>query len=328
MTTSRIPIIDLSAWREDPEASAEDVAARIRAALEDVGFMVLTGHGVAQPLVEAIFDETVRFHAQPLAAKMALAMNEHNNGYMAKGRYAVWTSEVNDNDQPDLNESFFVKRERARDDPQVRPGRLFVGPNLWPESLPGFRETVLDYCRTLDTFAMDLLPLMSRSLDLEPGYFTPLFQTSQFSLRLTHYPPESASDNQYGIAPHTDSNFLTFLPQHDEPGLEVRMPDGSWEPVPCGRGSIAVNTGDMMKRWTNHRFKSTPHRVLPPRGRHRYSVAFFFGPNIDTRIECLETCTAGDNPPRQPPIRYEDWINYWYKANYDPAIQAGEDAAD
>jgi hypothetical protein len=33
---------------------------------------------------------------------MALRMNEHNNGYMAMGKYAVWTSDVNANDKPDL----------------------------------------------------------------------------------------------------------------------------------------------------------------------------------------------------------------------------------
>ena len=59
-----------------------------------------------------MFAEARRLHDQPLAAKIALRMNEHNNGHMAIGKYAVWTSEVNVNDKPDLNEAFFIKRER------------------------------------------------------------------------------------------------------------------------------------------------------------------------------------------------------------------------
>ena len=70
---------------------------------------------------------------RPMASKLALRLNEHNNGYMAMGRYAVWTSDINRNDKPDLNEAFFIKRERAPDDPLRRSGRRFVGANVWPD---------------------------------------------------------------------------------------------------------------------------------------------------------------------------------------------------
>jgi hypothetical protein len=44
------------------------------------------------------FAEARRFHDQPMDDKLAVRMNEHNNGYMTLGRYAVWTSDVNAND--------------------------------------------------------------------------------------------------------------------------------------------------------------------------------------------------------------------------------------
>ena len=87
-----------------------------------------------------------------------------------------------------------------------------------------------------------------------------------------------AEANQFGIAPHTDANFLTFLAQSEVPGLQVRMPSGEWIDVPYVPDSYAVNSGDMMNRWTNGRFKSTPHRAVPPVGRHRYAIPFFLGP--------------------------------------------------
>ena len=64
----------------------------------------------------------------------------------------------------------------------------------------------------------------------------------------------------------------------------------------------------MMQRWTNERVKSTPHRALPPVGRHRYAIPFFLGPHIDTVIECLPTCQGPGNPPRFPPITYEAYL--------------------
>ena len=143
--TDVIPVIDLGPCFEGAPGALEAAAAELRAALEGIGFFILVNHGVPRDLIDRTFAEARRFHAQPYETKMALRMNEHNNGYMAMGRYAVWTSEVNANDKPDLNEAFFVKRERPPDDPLRRSGRRFVGPNRWPDGLPGFREAVLAY---------------------------------------------------------------------------------------------------------------------------------------------------------------------------------------
>jgi isopenicillin N synthase-like dioxygenase len=159
------------------------------------------------------------------------------------------------------------------------------------------------------------------ALDLPADALDGAFRESQFSFRLTHYPPVPAEANQFGIAPHTDSNFMTFLAQSDIPGLQVRMPDGDWLDVPYLPGSFAVNSGDMMLRWTNHRFKSTPHRALPPVGRPRYSIPYFFGPHLDTEVACLPTCQGPGNPARYPPTTYAAYLAWWYDANYNAASQ-------
>jgi len=316
-----IPLIDLRDYLGGAAGALEATAAQLRHALEEIGFFVIVGHGVPQALIDTTFAEARRFHAQPLDAKMAVRMNEHNNGYMAMSRYTVWTSEVNVNTKPDLNEAFFVRRERAADDPMLRAGRRFAGPNRWPDDLPGFRETVLAYIDALDTLGRRLLPACAVALDLSADHFDHAFAESQFTFRLTHYPPVSAEANQFGLAPHTDANFMTFLAQSDVPGLQVRMPSGDWLDVPDVPGSFAVNSGDMMTRWTNGRFKSTPHRAVPPVGRPRYAIPYFLGPHLDTVIECLPTCQGPDRPPKYPPITYDEYLRWWYDANYDVARQ-------
>ena len=319
--TSRIPVLDLEGYLAGRPGAQEATAAELRDALEGVGFFIVVNHGVPRDLIARTFEQARRFHAQPADVKLALRMNEHNNGYMAMGRYAVWTSEVNANDKPDLNEAFFVKRERGPDDPLRRSGRRFVGPNQWPDGLPGFRETVLAYTDTVDALGRRLLPACAVALELPADHFDAAFAESQFSFRLSHYPPVAAAPNQFGIAPHTDANFLTFLAQSEVPGLQLRLPSGEWLDVPYVPDSYAVNAGDMMYRWTNARFKSTPHRALPPVGRDRYAIPFFLGPHIDTVIECLPTCWSADRPPRFPPITYEQYLLWWYDANYNAAVQ-------
>jgi isopenicillin N synthase-like dioxygenase len=318
-----IPVIDLADYSAGRPGALRSVARQIQDALTTIGFFVVTNHDVPAALIRQTFNEAARFHDLPMARKAALKLNEHNNGYMASGRYAVWTSDVNQNDKPDLNEAFFIKRERDPSHPMRAADRRFAGANVWPDEqdLPGFRANVLAYQKAMEGFTNRLLPAMALSLDLPADYFLPHFADSQYTLRLSHYPPVPAETNQFGIAPHADSNFMTFLPQSDVPGLQVRTPDGEWIDVPYRPGSFAVNSGDTLKRWTNGRFLSTPHRALPPVGAHRYAIPFFLAPHLDTVIQALPTCTGPGNPPKQPPITYEAWTTAWTDANYDPKRQ-------
>ncbi len=103
-----IPVIDFTAALAGEGDALRTVAREVREALTNVGFLVLTGHDVPQSAIDRTFADAKRLHELPMERKLALRMNEHNNGYMAMNRYAVWTSEVNRNDKPDLNEAFFL----------------------------------------------------------------------------------------------------------------------------------------------------------------------------------------------------------------------------
>ena len=321
MAGSAVPVIDVADYLAGVRGARAVVGSEIRSALEDVGFFVIVNHDVPRDLVARAFDEARRIHALDAGTKKTLRLNEHNNGYMAIARYTVQMSELNDGAAPDLNEAFFVKRERPPDDPLRRSGHRFAGPNVWPEGLPGFREIVLAYTDAIDQFARRMLPAVAVALDLPAHWFDAAFEESQFSFRLSHYPPVAAGENQFGIAPHTDMNFMTYLPQSEVPGLEVLMPSGEWATVPVLPDSFAVNSGDTLHRWTNGRFRSAAHRARPPVGHHRYAIPFFLGPHVDTVIECLPTCRAPGAEPRFAPITYGDYLEWWYTENYPPERQ-------
>src|SRR5213080_4715121 len=159
MMADVVPVIDLGPHLAGRPGALRAAAAELRNALEGVGFFIVVGHGMPRELIERTFAEARRFHAQPYEAKMALRLNDHNNGYMAMGRYAVWTSDVNKNDKPDLNEAFFIRRERAPDNIMRMTGRRFTGANVWPEEslLPDFRAHILDYMRSMEDFTNRLL---------------------------------------------------------------------------------------------------------------------------------------------------------------------------
>jgi isopenicillin N synthase-like dioxygenase len=327
-SSEAFPVIDLDAYMRGETGALARVAAQLREALENIGFLTVTNHGIAPELTDGIVEQTRRFHALPMAEKLKVATARGRNGgftgYLPSGAYSIKTSEVNDNDQPDLNEAFFMDRERAPDDPDELAGRLLREPNKWPVDLPGFRAFVLGYWEAMERFSQKLLPVFAAALDLPPDYFASAFVDAQCVLRLSHFPPTRYRDNQFGLAPHTDANFFTVLPQANVEGLYIRPRGRGWIKAPRIPGSFVINAGDMCRRWTNDRFLSTQHLAVNLTGEDRYSTPFFYTPHIDWPIACLPTCRGPGNPPKYPPITYGEYRVWWLNTNYGANIDPGK----
>lgn len=315
-----IPVLDAAEFLAGAPGALEREAPGLRRALEQVGFYFLYGHGVPRDLIDDVFVQCARFHALPLSEKMAVRGNEHNVGYMPVNGYVSRSSRVEKAARPNFVEALFLKRDLPLDHPDVVAGVRYRCANQWPEAraLPGFRETVTAYLDAMERLCKRMLPLYAAALDLDPDYFREAFAEPQYTLRMSHYPPaEQGGADQYGLAPHTDSSFLTMLPQSELPGLSIRMPSGQWVEAPAAPGAFLVNSGDMLRRWTNHRFLSTPHRVVNRNaGRDRYAVPFFFDAAHDFPMACLPTCQGPANPPRYEPVTYSEYMR-WFARQYD-----------
>jgi isopenicillin N synthase-like dioxygenase len=217
--------------------------------------------------------------------------------------------------RPNDSESFMLMHEVPPDDP--RHGRPLDGPNQWPE-LPGFRDAVAAYAQAMEDFCRRLLPILAMALHLPPDWFAPHFQQPTTFLRLLHYPPQAldAPEDAFGSAPHTDYGFITVLVQDARGGLEVRRRDGTWLQAPPIPGTWVVNVADMLARWTNGRWQSTPHRVKNLSGSDRYSCPWFFDPSMDSIVEVLPSCQGPQHPPEFPPVRYGDYLMERLDRNY------------
>ena len=316
--TQAIPVIDFGpAFRDEP-GGLDAVARAVRGASEHVGFFYLAGHGVPQPVVDGAFQASREFHALALDEKQALTLNENNIGYLAVNQSIQGASTVHKATRPNFNESFFISHDRAADHPDVVAGTPLRGRNQWPAGHEGMRSTMVRYFKALEGVGEKMLPVLARALDLPAGYFTPFFQNeAHINLRFLHYPPQEADDDeQFGQGPHTDNSFVTMLAREDVPGLAVRLPSGEWLAPPVIAGTLLVNLGNMLKRWSNDRFLSTPHGVLNDSGRDRYSIAFFYSPNVESVIECLPSCVSPDDPARYPRAVYRELVLDFYNANY------------
>jgi len=205
--------------------------------------------------------------------------------------------------------------ERPPDHPLIRAGTRFVGPNQWPEGLPGFREAIVSYQQDILRLGRKLLPIFSVALELPPSYFDQYFTDPVMLSRNAHYPAEVPEKNQYGISPHSDHSFLTMLPTTEVPGLQILSQNGNWIDAKYIDKGILVNTGEFLNRWTNGRFIPTPHRVMPPE-KDRYSIATFFNPSPETVAVPLSTCCSEANPPRYEPMSLIDYVCWYIDTNY------------
>ena len=316
--TRAIPLIDFGPAFTGRHGGAQSVAVEVRRACEEIGFFYLAGHGVPDTLIDGAFEASREFHAMPLAEKMKLRLNESNIGYLPVNQRMQRHSTVHKATRPNYNESFFISHDRGADHRDVVAGLPLRGRNQWPEGHASMRTTMVTYFKTLDALGARMLPVLARALDMPADYFTPFFQDEgHVNLRFLHYPPqETDDDEQFGQGPHTDNSFITILARMDVPGLAVRLPDGGWLAPPLIPGTFLVNLGNVMKRWSNDRFLSTPHGVLNESGKDRYSIAFFYSPNPRAVIECLPSCVGVDHPPRYPRAVYGDLVLEFYNANY------------
>lgn len=315
-----IPVIDLAAYRAGEPGALERLGNDIRRVFEEVGFYFIVNHGVPKSLIDATFEQTRRFHALPLEAKMDIKINGNNVGYLPVHGTTTRHSQLNANNRPNYNEAFFTKRDLSPDHPDVIAGKPFRCVNQWPENLPGFRETVTAYQRALEQLGKSLVPAYAVALDLPSTAFDEAFDEPTFTLRMSHYPQQRPDeDGEYGLAPHTDTSFMTLLAQNEVPGLAIRLPSGRWIDAPAIDGAFLVNGGDMLRRWTNDRFLATPHGVVNRSGLERYAIPFFFDCSTEYVMTPLPTCVSADNPAKYDPISYVEYIKWYRNANYDHA---------
>lgn len=309
-----IPIIDVSGLDDgSPEALAR-VAGDIGAAARGIGFFALTGHGLAEARLAAIFAASRALFALPLAEKEALAIERagNNRGWVRLGGESL------DPGRPaDLKEAFNIGLELPADDPEILSGRPFRGPNVWP-AVPGFRETVLDYFGAVWRLGRALHQAVAVDLGLPHGFFEDKLDRPLATLRLLRYPPAPADApaGAFGAGEHTDYGNLTLLLTDDAGGLEVRTRQGDWIAPPTVPGALIVNIGDCLMRWTNDVYVSTPHRVVHRAPRERLSVAFFLDPNPDAVVAALPGCTGPGHPARYPPVTGADYLSQRLDATY------------
>ena len=313
-----VPTVDISPFTapaEYDDAARRAVGQEWDAAMTNVGFAMIVGHGVDPGTVDALRRGAHSFFGGPAETKNTFNYGPYGHplgGFTGMGVEAVARSRDDHGSDggaqttaalPDLVESFVFKPKETT---KPKPSSL-------DEPGKAYHTALLKVLNALHR-------VTASALDLNEGFFEPYYgPTAGCSLKLAYYPPleraqQASSAVRYGA--HTDYTGYTILCQDaadvgdlDAGGLQVLLKSGAWAAVTPQANAFVVNIGDLYEVWTNGRWRSTLHRVLKPpidsaaAVRPRLSIPFFTGPRNDAVITCLPTCVSADTPAKYAPIQ-------------------------
>ena len=283
-----------------------EVADELGRSFREYGFAVIRDHGIPADLIARAEALSKEFFALPAEAKKAYHIP---GGGGARGYTPFGIETAKGAQAHDLKEFWHVGREL----PPGHPFRGHMGDNVWPDEVPGFRETFLELYETFDRTGLKILKAIARFLKIDEDYFIDTVRDGNSVMRLLHYPPiEGEPGSNVRAGAHEDINTITLLLGAEEAGLELLTRDGRWIPVSSMPGELVVNIGDMLQRLTNGVLRSTTHRVVNPpperRGRSRYSMPFFLHFRSDFCIEALPGTLPPGEQPKEPPITADDYL--------------------
>lgn len=328
---SSVPIIDLAPWFNGGVDARAAVAAEVDAALQEVGFLLVTGHSVPRELRAAVRAAAREFFALPAETKQRYAVTVGGRGWLPSGVEANAYAEGTET-PPDLKESFAVGADWPTGDPVI-DGYWFQ-PNVYPAEVPGLRPLVVEYLQRMRALADELLVLCAAALGVDADFFTRHTGHPTHTMNINWYPPVSVAGEpepgQFRIGPHTDFGTVTILDREPgrgglqvwtdgEGGADGAGEDG-WADAPYHPDAFTINTGDLLARWSGDRWKSNRHRVLPPQAEapdeDLVSLVYFYEADRDAVIEALR-------PPIGKPNTYEPVVSSQFLRERLDAITVG-----
>jgi isopenicillin N synthase-like dioxygenase len=334
MPVTSIPVIDISPFKNGDAKDRKHVADSMAQACTDIGFLLISGHGVSPSVIKTMADTTKAFFALDVSekSKCARPQPEIIRGYGAMESEGLSYSQEEET-PPDLKEVFDVGPIDVPDTEYFRgaaAGGHFAD-NLWPTEPSKMRELYTDYFRRMEGLTTDVMHIFATALDLPEDYFDRKIDRHISILRANYYPKlmHPPRTKQLRGGEHTDYTAFTILWQERTPsvGLQARSVEGEWLDVPAIEDTLVVNIGDSLMRWTNDRWISTSHRVVAPpfeiaREHDRLSLVYFVQPNYDAEIKCIDSCQSPDKPAKYPPVLNGDYLYSKFSAQSNMELTA------
>jgi isopenicillin N synthase-like dioxygenase len=306
-----VPVLDFDAFHGGSAEARRRVAGAVDRACKEVGFFLLTGHGVPPALIEGVHEASRQFFGLPEPIKRACEPAPGDFlGYRGVGTERSSTADTTS--PPNLRERFALGPQ-GKYRRKTSEGHGGSKEDRWPGELEGLRDAVASYYESMSALSSLLLRAFALGLDLKEDFFEDKIDRSISYLVLLGYPEqrEEPLPRQMRNAPHRDRSCFTILTT-DGPGLQVLTGDDAWLDVHSPKEVLVVNVGSMLARWTGERWVSAMHQVANPpaemKGVRRHSIAFFFNPNDDVVLAPLTAGGISSEQEKPPPVTVSEYL--------------------
>ena len=269
-------------------------------ALEEIGFAIITNHGIDPNLYHKAEQKIIRFFEETTFEER-MKYEARRFGSVNQGYFPMKTTTII---HPDLVEGWVFCR-RAFD---VDNNLNYNETNFWP--LSGYEPFFRQIVKAQEKLILPLMQSMLTYLGADPHCFNQKLTNTNFGFRLNYYPPMTAEQLDSGggrMLGHEDIDLFTILPSQSIEGLQVlNRKNMKWIRLKPKFGDIILNTGDYMQRISNDVFPSTTHRVSRPQesnliGKSRVSFPMAIYVWEDEILEVLPNLKN----PKYEPIRAE-----------------------
>ncbi|CAL0299491.1 unnamed protein product [Lupinus luteus] len=175
---------------------------------------------------------------------------------------------------------------------------------MWPEGNDYFCESVNSYGKHLVELDHVVKRMIFESYGLEKKKLESLLESVDYVLRGYKYRTPKEGESNLGVAPHSDTAFLTILNQKVE-GLGVKLKDGEWFEVDASPSLYLVMGGDALAVWSNDRIHACEHRVFINSKIDRYSTGL-----LSYAYKILEP--QQELVDEEHPLSYKPFDHYGY----------------
>ncbi len=225
MNSEIVPLIDLEAALTTRSGS-ENAAKQIGDACYNSGFFMVSGHGIADELLQEARKLSTAFFCLPIEEKLKLHLPGHGRGYIPFETERLGAT-IGDTGHGDLRESYNICAD--------------FEDNVWPKNPLQFQDVFERLFKEMHGLTNLLMDLCAVALKLPEAYFRQYIDRPKATLRLSHYPSvvSSPREGQSRATAHTDYGTLTIL----DPDAQV----GGFRYFIVGiNGSIFITRKDLL----------------------------------------------------------------------------------
>lgn len=232
--------------------------------LERRGYLIIDVTDDLLSCVNSIFVLGRAFFRRSKAAKRTASIPHLNEGWKELGaEYSVVP------ERPDLHESFWVTQRQCE-----QCAAQYSADGL------GLHREMFRCISMLNNIERVITAALLKYLCVDADSGTTFCCDRDSDMQILYYQP-AVHTRELLQDPHDDSLYLTFS-KADNPGLEILVSGGDYQPVILGRREMIVMPGEILSLMSGYRIAPLIHKVV----RHseqseRMTLGYFTLPNLE-----------------------------------------------